>query len=86
MYAFGCLLFYMLTGDVPFKREGDEAKLWAHLSEPPPKPSEIVADLPPGLDDVIALHIQEFAMRFETLHQLDRPGHVPDAQSGREDL
>src|SRR3712207_2340028 len=40
VYALGCLLFYALTGDVPFKRESDEARLWAHLSEPPPKPSE----------------------------------------------
>ena len=39
--------FYMLTGDVPFAREGDEARLWAHLSEPPPKPSERVDGLPP---------------------------------------
>ena len=46
VYALGCLLFYMLTGDVPFKREGDEARLWAHLSEPPPKPSELVDGLP----------------------------------------
>ena len=32
--------YYTLTGEVPFKREGDEARLWAHLPEPPPKPSE----------------------------------------------
>ena len=46
VYALGCLLFYMLTGEVPFKREGDEARLWAHLSEPPPKPSDLVPGLP----------------------------------------
>src|SRR6478609_926813 len=40
VYALGCLLFYTLTGDVPFKRDGDEARLWAHLQDPPPKPSE----------------------------------------------
>ena len=38
----------------PFKREGDEARLWAHLSEPPPKPSEVVPGLPEAFDDVIA--------------------------------
>ena len=47
VYALGCLLFYTLTGEVPFKRESDEARLWAHLpsrrrsraSTPPPRPS-----------------------------------------------
>ena len=53
VYASGCLLFYMLTGSVPFAREGDEARLWAHLSEPPPKPTERVDGLPPAFDDVI---------------------------------
>src|SRR6478735_5037747 len=53
VYALGCLLFYTLTGEVPFKREGDEARLWAHLSEPPPKPSQLVPDLPEAFDFVI---------------------------------
>jgi hypothetical protein len=53
VYALGCLLFYTLTGEVPFKRDGDEARLWAHLSEPPPKPSEHVPDLPDAFDSVI---------------------------------
>ena len=51
VYALGCLLFYALTGDVPFKRESDEARLWAHLSEPPPKPSE--HGVPDAFDPVI---------------------------------
>ncbi len=53
VYALGCLLFYVLTGRVPFEREGDEAKLWAHLSEPPPKASEHVPGVPAALDAVI---------------------------------
>ena len=53
VYALGCLLFYVLTGDVPFKREGDEARLWAHLSDPPPKPSEVIPGLPETFDAVI---------------------------------
>ena len=49
VYALGCLLFFALTGEVPFKRDGDEARLWAHLSEPPPKPSEHGPRPPRGL-------------------------------------
>jgi streptogramin lyase len=42
VYALGCLLYYALAGRSPFARDSDEAKLWAHLSEPPPR----VADVP----------------------------------------
>lgn len=52
VYALGCLLHYALTGVVPFQREGDEARLWAHLNDPPPKSSDRGA--PPAFDDVIA--------------------------------
>ena len=41
VYALGGVLHYALTGRVPFEREGDEAKLWAQLSAPPPVPSEV---------------------------------------------
>jgi hypothetical protein len=37
VYALGCLLHYALTGRPPFDRDSDEAKLWAHLSETPPR-------------------------------------------------
>ena len=53
VYALGGVLHFMLTGAVPFDRESDEAKLWAHLSEPPPLPSALRPDLPAGLDDVV---------------------------------
>ncbi len=51
VYALGCLLYFALTGGVPFDREGDEAKLWAHLSDPPPRPSDHGA--PPAFDPVV---------------------------------
>ncbi|HWK27783.1 MAG TPA: protein kinase [Solirubrobacter sp.] len=53
VYALGCVLFFTLTGQVPFKRDGDEARLWAHLSEPPPKPSSLDPEIPKAFDDVI---------------------------------
>ena len=33
VYALGGVLAFVLTGRVPYEREGDEAKLWAQLSE-----------------------------------------------------
>ena len=54
VYALGCVLTFALTGVPPFQREGDEAKLWAHLTELPPAPSDRVPGLPPALDRVVA--------------------------------
>jgi serine/threonine-protein kinase len=54
VYSLGCVLFTALTGGPPFARQEDVAKLYAHLSVPPPTPSEIVSDLPRDLDRVIA--------------------------------
>jgi DNA-binding beta-propeller fold protein YncE/predicted Ser/Thr protein kinase len=54
VYALGCVLYSALTGCPPYERDGDEAKLWAHLTEPPPVPSRRVPGLPSGMDAVVA--------------------------------
>jgi streptogramin lyase len=54
VYSLGCLVFECLTGEVPFVRDSDVALVFAHLEEPPPRPSERVPELPAELDDVIA--------------------------------
>ncbi|MET0305443.1 MAG: serine/threonine-protein kinase [Solirubrobacterales bacterium] len=52
VYALGCLLFKLLTGDVPYPREGEAARLYAHLNDPPPAPSLHATAVPMALDDV----------------------------------
>src|SRR4051794_11347191 len=54
VYAAGAVLFWALTGQVPFPRPTQEAKLWAHLSDPPPAPSAIVPAVPAVVDAVVA--------------------------------
>jgi sugar lactone lactonase YvrE len=54
VYSLGCLIFECLTGEVPFVRDSDVAVVFAHLEEPPPRPSDRVSELPPELDAVIA--------------------------------
>jgi streptogramin lyase len=54
VYSLGCLLFECLTGEVPFVRDSDIAVVFAHLEEPPPRPSDRVGELPPEIDAVIA--------------------------------
>jgi hypothetical protein len=53
VYALGCLLFKLLTGEVPFPREGEAARLYAHLHDPPPAPSLYAPTVPMALDDVV---------------------------------
>ena len=64
IYGFGVLLFELYTRDLPFKSVFPTGKAEVvmrrtselqaqHLKEPPPRPSEIVADLPDGIEPII---------------------------------
>ncbi|HEX2392924.1 MAG TPA: serine/threonine-protein kinase [Solirubrobacterales bacterium] len=53
VYALGCLLFKLLTGEVPFPRDTEAARLYAHLNDPPPAPSLYVPSVSMALDDVV---------------------------------
>jgi serine/threonine protein kinase len=55
LYALGCVLYQCLTGQVPFDRSSEFLVMQAHLTDPPPKPSEY--GLPTALDAVIATAI-----------------------------
>ncbi|MBW8060652.1 MAG: serine/threonine protein kinase, partial [Solirubrobacterales bacterium] len=52
VYALGCLLFKLLTGEVPFPKDSEAARLYAHLNDPPPAPSLYAPQVPMALDDV----------------------------------
>ena len=54
VYALGCVLYQALTGRVPYPRDTEHAKMWAHMTEPPPRPGAVAPDLPPGFDEVVA--------------------------------
>jgi predicted Ser/Thr protein kinase len=85
VYALGGVLHFMLTGRPPFVRDGDEAKLWAHLHDPPPRPSE-KGDAPAALDGVVVRALaKEPAARYPSAGALGRAaraaacGEDPDA-------
>lgn len=53
VYALGCLLFYILTGVAPYRRDSDEATLYAHLNDPAPDVAALAPGVPPALAAVI---------------------------------
>jgi ABC-type transport system substrate-binding protein len=54
VYSLGCMLFDCLTGRAPFERETEIATVYAHMNEPPPRPSDVQPGIPEGFDAVIA--------------------------------
>jgi DNA-binding beta-propeller fold protein YncE len=49
IYSLGCVLFEALTGHVPYQRENELAKLWAHIADPAPSATDLVPETPAGL-------------------------------------
>jgi serine/threonine protein kinase len=54
VYALTGVLYHCITGEVPFPRESEPAKLWAHMNAPPPAPSRRNPALSSAVDEVIA--------------------------------
>jgi hypothetical protein len=64
IYSLGCVLYECLAGASPFRKDTEVATLYAHLEDPPPRPSAKRPELPPGLDEVVA--------KATAKHSLDR--------------
>ncbi|MGE3285262.1 MAG: DUF6777 domain-containing protein [Pseudonocardia sp.] len=71
VYSLGCVLFEALTGRRPFDVAGLPAIINAHLNVPPPRPTELAADLPAGFDAVVARALaKDPADRYATAGEL----------------
>ena len=53
VYALGCVLFQALSGRVPFERDSEVAKIYAHLTDTPPSLSSTAPAIPAPLDGVV---------------------------------
>jgi serine/threonine-protein kinase len=54
VYALGCVLFRCLTGEAPYERDSDVAKMYAHLNDPIPTVTALAPDVPAAFDGVLA--------------------------------
>jgi hypothetical protein len=54
VYSLGCVLFEALTGRVPYPKDSDVAKMFAHMNEAPMSVSELVPAAGPAFDGVVA--------------------------------
>lgn len=54
VYAFGGTLYRVLSGQVPYPRDNQAAKLVAHRDAPVPRPSALAAGLDPAFDRAVS--------------------------------
>jgi YVTN family beta-propeller protein len=73
VYSLGCVLYQALAGALPYDRDSDVAKMYAHLNEDPPSVLAARADAPAGLDAVVARAMaKEPGDRYQTAGELGR--------------
>jgi serine/threonine-protein kinase len=71
VYSLGCVLFEMLTGRVAYAKDSDMAKLWAHVTDPPPLPRTERPQLVQAFDDIVGrATAKDPSERFPTAGEL----------------
>jgi len=72
LYALGCVLYEMLTGEVPFRADTPIATMYLHVNEDPPRPST-VRPIPAELEDVVMRCLEKDPKRrFESAGRLEQ--------------
>lgn len=71
IYSFGIVVYQLLTGDVPFKRDATSKSILAvamkHINSPPTPPSDKNGNIPSWLEDVVLKCLEKKAVdRFQS--------------------
>ena len=90
IYSFGCILYFLLTLQHPFSASRIPDCREAHLTKTPPRPSELVEDIPEELDSLVMRCLEKRPedrfSGFEQLRQeLARVYEMIDGVAGREE-
>jgi serine/threonine-protein kinase len=73
VYSLGCVLYQALTALLPYDRDSDVAKMYAHLNEEPPSVTAARPGAPAGRDGVVARAMAtEPADRYQPAGELGR--------------
>jgi len=71
VYALGCVLYQALSGRIPYPRETDAAKMYAHMQAPPPSVTVLVEEVPEALGHVVQKAMaKDPADRFQNAGEL----------------
>jgi serine/threonine-protein kinase len=86
IYSFGCMLFEVLTGQLPFDRPTQVARVFAHVNDPVPSARAIEPAVPERLDGIVTKAMAKRPEdRFATAGELTRAlGEVLDKLDTRE--
>jgi Protein kinase domain len=83
VYALGCVLFQALTGVIPYPRDTDAAKMYAHASAPVPSVLEEAPELPPQLAEVVRLAMAKHPEdRYQSAGELGRAALAAVRETG----
>jgi serine/threonine protein kinase/streptogramin lyase len=97
IYSFGCMLFEVLTGHVPFDRPTDVSKMFAHVNDPVPSAGDEIDSVPAQLDAIITKAMAKrpvdrlgsagelVGALEEVLHQLDTAERATAVRKARPD-
>jgi serine/threonine-protein kinase len=70
IYSLGCVMYEMLTGQVPFKGEGFGEVLVRQMTEPPAPPSQLNPHVPRDLEAVVLKSLEKAKeLRFQSMNE-----------------
>jgi Protein kinase domain len=81
IYALGCVTYEVLSGTVPFPRDSDIAKIFAHVNDPPPPLRDVPAPLAAAVVRAMAKRPED---RFQSAGDFGRA--VSAGAAGRADV